>query len=173
MLALLLTLGTAQAAGSYSPIGAMAQYSAALSSFTTIDATDDPTAEELARILVKVARKDRGCAGHLVSLMGKSSSRGQQVRYVGFDVSILSFPTIYAMSVRIKKRKPACREGQHLASLLNRSIRYGSANDCSHKSASQCTGQKLAGHTVQCFPSDFHGVRANMKPKWRLCPCHA
>jgi hypothetical protein len=36
----------------------MAQYSAALSSFTTIDATDDPTAEELARILVKVARKD-------------------------------------------------------------------------------------------------------------------
>ena len=36
----------------------MAQYSAALSSFTTIDATDDPTAEELARILVKVAKKD-------------------------------------------------------------------------------------------------------------------
>jgi hypothetical protein len=36
----------------------MAQYSAALSSFTTIDATDDPTAEELARILVKVAKED-------------------------------------------------------------------------------------------------------------------
>jgi hypothetical protein len=36
----------------------MTQYSAALSSFTTIDATDDPTAEELARILVRVAKKD-------------------------------------------------------------------------------------------------------------------
>ena len=45
-------------ASSNSPIGAMTQYSAALSSFITIDATDDPTAEELARILVRVAKKD-------------------------------------------------------------------------------------------------------------------
>jgi hypothetical protein len=45
-------------ASSYLPIGAMAQYSAALSAFDTIDATDDPTAQELAAILVKVANKD-------------------------------------------------------------------------------------------------------------------
>jgi hypothetical protein len=35
----------------------MTQYSAALSSFITIDATDDPTAEELALILIRVAKK--------------------------------------------------------------------------------------------------------------------
>jgi hypothetical protein len=41
-----------------SPVGALAQYSAALSAFETVDATDDPTAEELAAILAKVANKD-------------------------------------------------------------------------------------------------------------------
>jgi hypothetical protein len=41
-----------------SPVGAMAQYSAALSAFETVDATDDPTTEELAAILAKVANKD-------------------------------------------------------------------------------------------------------------------
>ena len=41
-----------------SAIGAMTQYSAALSAFKTVDATDDPTAEELASILAKVANKD-------------------------------------------------------------------------------------------------------------------
>src|SRR5829696_641771 len=41
-----------------SPVGALAQYSAALSAFETFDATDDPTAEELAAILTKVANKD-------------------------------------------------------------------------------------------------------------------
>jgi hypothetical protein len=38
--------------------GALTQYSAALTAFETIDATDDPTAEELAAILAKVANKD-------------------------------------------------------------------------------------------------------------------
>jgi hypothetical protein len=41
-----------------SPVGAMTQYSAALSAFETVDATDDPTAEELAAILVRVANKN-------------------------------------------------------------------------------------------------------------------
>jgi hypothetical protein len=41
-----------------SAVGAMMQYSAALSAFKTVDATDDPTAEELASILAKVANKD-------------------------------------------------------------------------------------------------------------------
>ena len=41
-----------------SSVGRMAQYSAALSAFATIDATDDPTAQELATILAKVAKKD-------------------------------------------------------------------------------------------------------------------
>src|SRR5829696_549239 len=41
-----------------SPVGALAQYSAALSAFETVDATDDPTAQELAAILAKVANKD-------------------------------------------------------------------------------------------------------------------
>jgi len=41
-----------------SPVGALAQYSAALSAFETFDPTDDPTAEELAAILAKVANKD-------------------------------------------------------------------------------------------------------------------
>src|SRR5215210_1458531 len=41
-----------------SAVGAMTQYSAALSAFKTVDATDDPTAEELASILAKVANKD-------------------------------------------------------------------------------------------------------------------
>jgi hypothetical protein len=45
-------------AGTKSPVGAMAQYSAALSAFDSVDATDDPTAEELAAILSKVANKD-------------------------------------------------------------------------------------------------------------------
>jgi hypothetical protein len=45
-------------AGRMSPVGALAQYSAALSAFETFDATDDPTAEELAGILAKVANKD-------------------------------------------------------------------------------------------------------------------
>jgi hypothetical protein len=46
-------------ANSYSPVGAMAQYSAALGAFATIDSTDDPTAQELAVILAKVANKDK------------------------------------------------------------------------------------------------------------------
>jgi hypothetical protein len=41
-----------------SAIGAMTQYSAALSAFKTVDATDDPTVQELAAILAKVANKD-------------------------------------------------------------------------------------------------------------------
>jgi hypothetical protein len=41
-----------------SPIGALAQYSAALSAFETVDVADDPTAEELAAILARVANKD-------------------------------------------------------------------------------------------------------------------
>jgi hypothetical protein len=41
-----------------SAVGAMTQYSAALSAFKTVDATDDPTVQELATILVKVANKD-------------------------------------------------------------------------------------------------------------------
>jgi hypothetical protein len=45
-------------ASSPSPVGAMTQYAAALGAFATIDATDDPTALELAAILSKVANKD-------------------------------------------------------------------------------------------------------------------
>ena len=41
-----------------SAVGAMTQYSAALSAFKTVDATDDPTVQELAAILAKVANKD-------------------------------------------------------------------------------------------------------------------
>jgi hypothetical protein len=40
-----------------SAVGAMTQYSAALSAFKTFDATDDPTVQELAAILAKVANK--------------------------------------------------------------------------------------------------------------------
>ena len=40
-----------------SAVGRMTQYSAALSAFATIDATDDPTVQELAAILAKVANK--------------------------------------------------------------------------------------------------------------------
>jgi hypothetical protein len=45
-------------ASSPSPVGAMTQYAAALGAFATIDATDDPTARELAAILSKVTNKD-------------------------------------------------------------------------------------------------------------------
>jgi hypothetical protein len=45
-------------ASSHSPVGAITQYSAALSAFATIDATDDPTVQELAAILAKVANKN-------------------------------------------------------------------------------------------------------------------
>jgi len=45
-------------ASSHSPVGAMAQYSAALSAFATIDPADDPTVQELAAILARVANKD-------------------------------------------------------------------------------------------------------------------
>ena len=45
-------------ASPHSPIGAMTQYSAALSAFATIDVADDPTVQELAAILAKVANKD-------------------------------------------------------------------------------------------------------------------
>jgi hypothetical protein len=41
-----------------SAVGAMTQYSAALSAFKTVDATDDPTVQELAAILARVANKD-------------------------------------------------------------------------------------------------------------------
>ena len=41
-----------------SSVGRMAQYSAALGAFATIDATDDPTAQELAAILAKVSDRD-------------------------------------------------------------------------------------------------------------------
>ena len=46
-------------ASAHSPVGAMTQYSAALSAFATIDVADDPTVEELATILTKVANKDQ------------------------------------------------------------------------------------------------------------------